>query len=506
MEAEGKRIGARKLAVAALGAVLGAGFIALCPDVGLNAQGVRCLGILLGAVVWWVGGVLPAYATAIVMVVMFAVVADINSAVALSAFASDTWWLLVAAFGLGAGMKRSGLLRRIALAVVRVFPNTFAAQAGALMAAGTVVGPLVPSMAAKVTMLTPLSMGIGDALGYERKSKPMQGLFLAMFCGVRSIAPAVLSASVIGYCLSGLLPAEVRAQFDLLHWLVAALPWFIIVTALTYASIVLLYHPRGERGEAGERPAGEEIPGSGERPAGEARTDGEGRRDGETLEREGASAHPRGPTGPMSRHEKQMCAIIVVTVALWVAEPLHHIPAHIVALAAFAIVVACGIMGKDGLRNDMSWEALLFVGIAMGLSSVFQVAGIQEWVVGAAGPAFEALASNAYLFVIGAAAITVVLRFVIVSEMAYLNIVMVFLVPLCASAGISPWVVGFAMYAVITPWFALYQSATYLAAFYSVDGQMVRHADMARYCALYTAICMVALVASVPYWQWMGLL
>ena len=124
----------------------------------------------------------------------------------------------------------------------------------------------------------------------------------------------------------------------------------------------------------------------------------------------------------------------------------------------------------------------------------------------AAGPAFEAVAGNPYLFVGGAAAITLVLRFVIVSEMAYLNIVMVFLVPLCVGAGINPWVVGFAMYAVITPWFALYQSATYLAAFYSVDGKMVRHADMAKYCVLYMLICIAGLVASVPYWQWMGLL
>ena len=208
----------------------------------------------------------------------------------------------------------------------------------------------------------------------------------------------------------------------------------------------------------------------------------------------------------MSRHEKQMCAIILVTVALWVAEPLHHIPAHIVALAAFVFVIACGILGKDGLRKDIAWEPLVFVGIAMGLPNVFGAVGIQDWAVQVAGPAFEALAGNPYLFVLGAAVITLVVRFLIVSEMAYLNIVMVFLVPLCASVGFNPWVVGFAMYAVITPWFVLYQSATYLAAFYSVDGQMAHHADLAKYCVVYTLICMLALVVSVPYWQWMGLL
>ena len=472
MPSEGKHTNVKRLTAALLGVLLGVGFIMLCPDVGLSERGVCCLGILLGTVVWWVGAVLPSYATGIVMVVLFAVVAGVDSSVALSAFSSSTWWLLVAAFGLGAGMKRSGLLRRMALAIVRTFPSTFAAQAAGLMAAGTVVGPLVPSMAAKVTMLTPLAMNIGDALGYERYGKPMQGLFLAMFCGVRSVAPVVLSASVIGYCLLGLLPPDVQAQFDMLHWLMAALPWFAIVTVLTFASIALLY--RSKEDGAGAR--GDVVP------------------------------EVEAPLAPMSRYEKRMCVIIVLTVALWIAEPLHHIPAHIVALAAFALTVACGILGKTGFREDIGWEALVFVGIAIGLANVFQSVGIQEWVVATAGPAFQALAGNPYLFVVGAALITVALRFIIVSEMAYLNIVMVFLVPLSVSAGMNPWVTGFAMYAVITPWFALYQSATYLAAFYSVDGKMVHHIDMAKYCVLYTSICLVALVASVPYWQWMGLL
>lgn len=473
MAARGDTLDMKRIGCAVLGVVLGVAFALACPtDVGLTEQGIRCLAILILAVVWWVGSVLPTYATAIVMVVLFAVIGGVESSVALSAFTFDTWWLLLAAFGLGAGMKVSGLLRRIALAVVRTFPNTFAAQAAGLMLAGTIVGPLVPSMAAKVSMLTPLAMGIGDELGYERFGKSMQGLFLAMFCGVRSVAPAVLSASVIGYCLLGLLPADVQARFDMLHWLLAALPWFVVVVVLTYASIVLLYRPKGE----------------------------------------GATKDVKAPSqksenlGPMSRHEKQMCAIILATVVLWVAEPLHHIPAHIVALAAFVLVIACGILGKDGLRKDIAWEPLVFVGIAMGLPNVFGEVGIQDWAVQVAGPAFEALAGNPYLFVLGAAVITLVVRFLIVSEMAYLNIVMVFLVPLCASVGFNPWVVGFAMYAVITPWFVLYQSATYLAAFYSVDGQMAHHADLAKYCVVYTLICMLALVVSVPYWQWMGLL
>lgn len=474
----------KKIVGAVAGVVLGAGFILLCPDVGLEPQGVRCLGILLGAVVWWVMGVLPEYATGFVMVVLLSVVGGVSTTVSLSGFVTETWWLLVAAFGLGAGMKLSGLMKRMAYAIVRAFPNTFAAQAAGLIAASSVIGPLVPSLAAKAAMLEPVALNIGQVLGYERYGKPMQGLFLAVFTGIRNIGLAAISASILGYAFLATFPADVQAQFDMVHWFISALPWFLLVTIANYIAIVVLYQPRDSKKKAIQNGSGQQ----------------------DEPENTTAANNARPAPSPMSRHEKQMCVIILTTVALWALQPLHGIAPHIVGLAAFACTVACGIMGKRGLREAVGWESLIFIGTAFGLASVFAEAGIQEWVVNLAGPAFEALAGNPYLFVLGIGLITVALRFLIVSEVACLNIVMAFLVPLAMHLGINPWVVGFSMYACLSPWFVIYQNSVYLAALYSVDGEMVHHTDIAKYCFLYTAICLAALAASVPYWQWMGLM
>jgi DASS family divalent anion:Na+ symporter len=210
--------------------------------------------------------------------------------------------------------------------------------------------------------------------------------------------------------------------------------------------------------------------------------------------------------GPMSSKEKRMFAIVLLTVAAWVAEPLHHVAAHVVGLVALVALMAGGVLDKRSFRTEVSWESLVFIGTVFGLSAVFAHVGIDTWIVGVAGPVFEAMAQNPYVFVVGIGVVTVLLRFVIVSEVAYLNIVMVFLVPLAIGFGVNPWVVGIAIFATVNPWFTLYQNPVYLAAFYSVDGKMVRHADMAKYCVLYMVICLVGLAASVPYWQWMGLL
>lgn len=474
----------KKVIGAVLGIVVGLVVFFACGNVGLSQQGVLCLAILCWAVVWWVAGVLPEYATAILMAAAFVVLAGVRMSATFAAFSTSTWWLLIAAFGLGAGMKSSGLMHRMALAIIAKFPASFKARVAGLMAVGTVLGPLVPSLSAKTSMITPIAMSMGDAAGYPRKGKQMQGLFLAMLTGVRNIGPAVISASIIGYGLLALLPPDVQACFDMLHWFIAALPWFIVVTLLNYIAIVVLYGPRGLQGRGGSAEH--------QAPADEAAAAQSVRASYDQL-------------GAMTRHEKQMLAIILVTVAFWVTQPLHHIDSTVVALIALVAMHVCGIMDKDGFKNGIGWPSLVFIGIIIGLANVFQEVGISDWIVAVAGPLFTVLAQNPYAFVIGVGVVTIVLRFVIVSEMAYVNIVMVFLIPLALAQGINPWVVGFAVYATVNPWFVLYQNPIYLAAFYSVDGEMVRHADMAKYCLLYMVFCLVGLACSVPYWQWMGL-
>ena len=517
-----------KLGCAAAGALVAALLIATCPIPGLSYQATAVLGILIMAIVWWITGVLPEFVTAVVMAVLFVVVAGISVGATFSTFASSTWWLLLSAFTLGVGMKTSGLMRRIALAIVRKFPRTFRCQVIAQLVTGTVLGPLIPSLAVKGAMLAPLAMSIGDELGYERQGKRATGLFAAMLVGIRTVAPTIVSASVTGYALMATLPADVQEQFNMASWFVAALPWLVVVLALNYFLIMGMYG----RGEASACDAVEDSPSEtvgapgnaqsldqsslrcGTRFVGAAEC-ADSRRDeaessavessrGGTNEGDNQSI-PDG-LGPLSAVEKRMLAIILVTVVLWATEPFHHISAMAVGLAALVFMFVLKVIDVPAFKSGVNWTSLLFIGIALGLGSVFAEAGLNDWVMQTCGPAFQALAGNPYLLVLGIGVITVVLRFLIVSEVAYLNLLMAFLVPMAASVGVNPWVLGFSAYALVIAWFAKYQSPIYLAAFYAVDGKMAKHSELAKYCGVYLATCLAGLVVCVPYWQWMGLL
>ena len=517
-----------KLGCAAAGALVAALLIATCPIPGLSYQATAVLGILIMAIVWWITGVLPEFVTAVVMAVLFVVVAGISVGATFSTFASSTWWLLLSAFTLGVGMKTSGLMRRIALAIVRKFPRTFRCQVIAQLVTGTVLGPLIPSLAVKGAMLAPLAMSIGDELGYERQGKRATGLFAAMLVGIRTVAPTIVSASVTGYALMATLPADVQEQFNMASWFVAALPWLVVVLALNYFLIMGMYG----RGEASACDAVEDSPSDTVGAPGNAQSLEQsslrcGTRfvgaaecaDSKQDEAESSVAEPsRGGTdlndnqsipdglGPLSVVEKRMLAIILVTVVLWATEPFHHISAMAVGLAALVFMFVLKVIDVPAFKSGVNWTSLLFIGIALGLGSVFAEAGLNDWVMQTCGPAFQALAGNPYLLVLGIGAITVVLRFLIVSEVAYLNLLMAFLVPMAASVGVNPWVLGFSAYALVIAWFAKYQSPIYLAAFYAVDGKMAKHSELAKYCGVYLATCLAGLVVCVPYWQWMGLL
>ena len=517
-----------KLGCAAAGALAAAVLIATCPIPGLSYQATAVLGILIMAIVWWITGVLPEFVTAVVMAVLFVVVAGISVGATFSTFASSTWWLLLSAFTLGVGMKTSGLMKRIALAIVRKFPRTFRCQVIAQLVTGTVLGPLIPSLAVKGAMLAPLAMNIGDELGYERQGKRATGLFAAMLVGIRTVAPTIVSASITGYALMATLPADVQGQFNMASWFVAALPWLVVVLVLNYFLIMGMYG----RGEASACDAVEDSPSGtvgafgnaqslrqsslrcGPRFVGAAecadsrRDEAEGSVVGPSrggIDEGGNQPIPDG-LGPLSAVEKRMLAIILVTVVLWATEPFHHVSAMAVGLAALVAMFVLKVIDVPAFKSGVNWTSLLFIGIALGLGSVFAEAGLNDWVMQTCGPAFQALAGNPYLLVLGIGVITVVLRFLIVSEVAYLNLLMAFLVPMAASVGVNPWVLGFSAYALVIAWFAKYQSPIYLAAFYAVDGKMAKHSELAKYCGVYLATCLVGLAVSVPYWQWMGLL
>lgn len=461
----------RKGLAALAGIIIGAAVAAYPPIEGLDPSAMCALGILSWAIAWWVFDVIPEYAVSILMCTFFVVFGLVPTETAFSSFAGSTFWMLLGALGLGVGISDSGLLVRIALYILRIFPQNFKGKIIGLLGVGVITAPFVPSLTAKVVMLAPITEAMSDALGYKRKGREASALFLAMFTGVRNMAPVFLSASVMGYLLLGFYPAPVQAQFTMGYWFLSALPWGIIMSILNYFSIIFMFKP--EKQQTAE---------------------------GNYIDERIAEL------GPMKKKERIMLAIIILTVLLWAAEPWHGIASHLVALLGLCLTLSLKVIDREAFRSLIAWDSLIFICAVLNLTPVFKILHINEWILAMFNPVMQQLTGNPYLFILGIALITVIVRFVIISEMAFISIFMVFLVPLVMQAGINPWVAGIVVYVMVTPWFVLYENSLFLAAHYSVNGEMVEFSKMSRFCIIYLANSLIALLLSVPYWQYLHLL
>lgn len=469
---DGKHMNNQTVRIAAgLAGVLTGLVIALLePPDGLNAGAMQGFGIIITAIIWWVFSVFPEYVTAILMCVFFVLLGLVDFTTVFQSFSGTTWWLLVGAMGLGAAITKSGLLVRFAFQVMRLFPRTFSGQVLGQLATGIITAPFVPSMAAKMAMLAPIARAVSDAMGYERRSKAATGIFSAMFTGISNMAPVFLSASAIGYFILGLLPAETQAQFSMQYWFVCTLPWAVVVSILNYLSIKWLYQPREER----------EIP-------------------PEFIQ------NRLNELGPLRLEEKITAAVTVTSLLLWATEPWHGIPPVLVALISLSILSGLNIMDRNDFKNGIPWDSLVFIGAVLNLGLVFESLHINVWVIKIFQPVFASFAGNIYLLILALSLVTYLVRFLIASQMAYISIFLVFLIPLAQQIQVNPWIFGIIIYCTVSPWTVLYQNPVYLVAYYASD-EMAAHPQAARLSLAFKVISILGLWACVPLWHYLALI
>jgi divalent anion:Na+ symporter, DASS family len=454
-----------------LGIVLGIVVALIPPPAALTVKAMWGLGIFTWAIIFLIFDVLPDFIVTTTMLCLWVLFGTVPFKTAFAFFSDPNWWIVVGAFGMGFAASKSGLLRRISLLIMKALPATFKGQAAALMGAGFVIAPLIPSFTAKAAVCAPLSLGISDAMGYKHKSRGAAGLFGANVLGFIASAPSFLSASYLSFMIVSLMPKDIQGQFHWMQWFMLMLPWTILVIIAGYLAVIFLYRPE----EKDTLPAGYAV---------------------EQLKK----------MGPISRNEKVTLIILVLTLLFWMTEKLHGIPAAVVAVLAVVALLILKVYDRVEFRSGITWDALVFLGGVVGIGSVFPALKLDKWMGDMVAPYVMSLVSNPYIFVLGFAIVIMLLRLVILSQTATIAIFILMLTPLALQAGMSPWIIGIIVYAAGNTWTVFFQNTPYVAAFYATGGDFVNHSQMVKLSVAYMVICIVGLLICVPLWQMMGLI
>ncbi len=464
---------ARGLPVRLVGAALALGvpFVLwwLEPPSGLSSQGWHVGLILLGAAIGWLFEPLPDFVIALTMVIAWGVAGLVPLSVAFSGFASSSWLVALGALGLGASMARSGLLFRIALRFLKIFPATHIGQVLGLLIGGALVTPLVPLAIARVATIAPLTQELAQGLGYPAKSRASAGIAFAGLIGYGAFSSVFLTGLAMNFFVLDLLPPPDQARFDWLTWFVSAAPMGAVLLIGALMMLFVLFRPEvTPKTTAATLRLQEQV------------------------------------LGPLSRQELVTIAALVVLLLGLVLQPFLRIDSAWVALSALVLVTAGGVLDRESFRTSLEWGFLMLFGVLLGTASVLRGVGVDRWIGDALVPLARAVGSpNALVVVLGACII--VCRLVLPWIPATLLLSLA-LVPAAPRVGLPPWVVGFVILVAANTWLHPAQSDLYRLMRDATRGELFTIAHGVIAGIVLTCSTLIAIVLTLPYWRAIGVL
>ncbi len=451
---------------------LGAGIaISLIPPPEmLTRQAMVAMGIIVAAILLLTFETFPLFVTTILMCSALVLFKAAEFSVAFGAFAGTTFWLIIGVLGIGIAVNKSGLLKRVSYYALKLFPATFNGIVAALLGVGTILQPSMPSTSAKQSIMAPLAMGIGETLGFEKRSKPMAGLFNAMYVGWSITGTVFISASFLGYLFAGALPEDVRQQFSWGRWFIAMIPWAVIIVLGNYLAITKIYKPETKKDVTKEY-INEQLK----------------------------------ALGPITRDEKIVSIIMLITLALWITEGLTGISSTVTALLSLMAMLIAGVYTPKDFNTNMNWSLIFFIGGVLNISGVMSKLSITDWLGTIVEPLLGGLITKPYLFTLVLVVVLYLIRFVIVDLISPVILLTIVLTPVATSAGMSPWVVMMISYTSVCIWTTKYNNSNMLVGYAAAGGDEnldFKHVQVGAFAHL--AVNLVALMVSIPYWQLLG--
>src|SRR3954447_11785659 len=210
---------------------------------------------------------------------------------AFSGFGDTSAWFLFGAICFGLMGSKSGLARRLAYLVMRGIGHSYPRLLLGLIVSNFLLTAVVPSGIARVVIMAAIAMGLVEAFGLERGSNIARGMFIILVYQA-TIFDKMLIAGASSITARGAI--EKFGQVDVLwsQWFLAYLPCDLIVMFVAWRLALWLYPP-----EVASLPGGAEF----------LRTE---------LRK----------MGPWSTLELKTAALMLIAVALWITDFIHHIP------------------------------------------------------------------------------------------------------------------------------------------------------------------------------------
>lgn len=441
------------------------------PD--LNDTGQMVLGGLLITIGIWIfkpfnlpfsmGGAFLAF---------FLLAQKIAPAVVFSGFTQSALWTLIPALFFGYVLQKTGLGKRIALAIIKIAKPSYPSIIFAWFLIGVVLSMLTPSITVRVAIVMPIAVHCCELFALEKGSRGNSLLLLTAFAMALMPGTGWLSGSLWGPIIMGLFNAA-PAMEGLLNfntWFQVVFVPMEIVTLLLIVGGYFVLKPS------------------------------------QPLATEAINTLRKQKAEPMNKEEKVTGIILLAVFLLFITERIHGLPSAATCMLALVFFFIFKVMTAPEFSSGINWDLVVFIGMALSLGAVFSVTGVSEWIAGIIVPAIEPIAQNPWLFMFAMTIIMFAWRFVDIAILIPTMAILTPVLPAISTAyGISPLVWALIYVMAGNSMFMAYQNMWALMS-QSISGERAwtqRH--LSKYGTVYFAACIIALFVAIPIYSKLGL-
>lgn len=340
------------------------------PPDALSVAAWHTAGVVLLMALWWTTEAIPLAATALLPLVLFPALGVLDMPTAAQPYANDIVFLSMGGFLIAVAMERSGLHRRIALGIVAavgVEPRR--------LVLGFMLAAAFLSMWISNTATTAMMYPIGMAIALLFRPGDQEGPFELGICLMLGIAYAATIGGVttlIGTPPNAVLAATASETLGItigfVDWMMVGVPVALVFLPIGWLLLTRVVYPPGDlRGDAST-----------------------------VLDAE------RRQLGPMSRAERVVAVVFVVTALAWVMRAPKqigdlHIPgiqsfapwvkdSTIAMAAALALFVVPTNWRKHEFAldwptaNKIPWGIIVLFGGGLSMARAMSQTGLAEWI------------------------------------------------------------------------------------------------------------------------------
>lgn len=404
---------------------------------------------------------------------LFTLALKIPAASVFSGFTSSALWTLIPALFFGFVLIKTGLGKRIGFLVMKMFNPSYPMLILAFVIIGLALSALTPSITVRCVIIIPIAVSVIEACQLELKSKGSALLLLSAW--VMALVPGTgwLTGSLHGPIILGMFEAvpDLKGLLNFGSYLQVMLIPALVLTVLLIVGGYLALKP--------DQPI--------------------------TLKKEYFQEEYK-KLGPFSKDQIVSAIILIICFLMFFTNRIHGIPDGATVLGGLFLLTLFGVIKGTEIGSGISWDLVLFIGVAMSFGAVFGATGVSKWLVGVLVPVIAPLTTSPWLFAYSIIILFFVLRFFDVAVFIPTMAILIPILPeISKSFGINPlvWIALFIMGA--NCFFLSYTNMFAMVAESIAKERSWTSGQISKYGFVYGVAVLLTLAIAIPYWTSIGM-